>query len=303
MMYTILTIISITLILVIQNPILSLILGILLSFRLTNNFRDFYKKVGSLPLQIGIALVGFSISFELLRDISFNYFPIISFFVFFIFLISLLIGKYMRLDSKIIYLIASASAICGASAVLAVSSIIKPKNAQIISVLSIIFIFNAIALLLLPYIGSFLNLTDFQFGVLSALAIHDTSSVVGSGFLFSDRAGEIAATLKLGRTLWLLPLIIIVAYIFKTKADNTIKSFPKFILFFFVFILFGNLLDIRDEVSVIIKIISLIFINFGIFMIGVQSKFSDTMSYKLILFPVIVWIISLFLSFIIIYNF
>jgi len=302
-MYSILTILSITLILIVQNPILSLILGILLSFRITNNFLNFYNKVGSQPLQIGIALVGFSISFELLQDISLNYFPIISFFVFFIFLTSLLIGKYMKLESKFIYLIASASAICGASAALAVSSIIKPKNTQILSVLSIIFIFNAIALILFPFIGSLLNLTDFQFGFLSALAIHDTSSVVGAGFLYSSEAGEIAATLKLGRTLWLLPLIIIVAYIFGTKADKAIKTFPKFIIFFFIFVLLGNVLDIQEDTFDIIKKISLAFINFGIFMIGAQSKYTNDVSYKLILFPVLLWFISLSSSFFIVYNF
>jgi|TARA_B100001093_G_scaffold492282_1_gene533253 uncharacterized membrane protein YadS len=280
-----------------------MILGLLLSLGLTNNIQILYSKADSLPLQIGIALIGFSISLELLLDISLNFFPIISFFVFFIFLISLIIGKCMKLDSKFIYLIASASAICGASAALAISSIIKPKNTQILSALSIIFIFNAIALLLLPYIGTLLNLTDFQFGFLSALAIHDTSSVVGAGFLYSNEAGEIAATLKLGRTLWLLPLIFLVAYIFNTKTDNTIKSFPKFIVFFFLFILLGNLLNIHENILDIIKKISLIFINLGIFMIGVQSKLTSIMSYKLVLYPVFIWVITLSSSLLIVYNF
>ena len=146
-----------------QNPIISLSLGVILGFIMKDNLKGFISNVGSMPLQIGIVLIGFSISFKTFTDLFTNYYPIISTFVIITFLLGLLIGRLFSLDKKFIYLISSATAICGATAALAVSSIIKAKPNQISLAVFIIFLMNAIALALFPIIGRFLGLTDMQF--------------------------------------------------------------------------------------------------------------------------------------------
>ena len=233
-MYKLLIIISLILVSFFQNPIISLSIGLVTGFILKNNLKDFIKYVGSKPLQTGIVLIGFSINFGTFSDLLLNYFPVISIFVVLTFILGLLIGRFFNLDTKFVYLISSATAICGATAALAISSIIKAKPNQISLAIFIIFLMNTIALVVFPITGRFIGLTDMQFGLFSALAIHDTGSVVGSGLLFSEDAAEIAATLKVGRTIWILPLIALVTYKMNDNGSVDLNHFPKFIIFFFI---------------------------------------------------------------------
>ncbi len=299
-MYKLLILSTLIFVIFIQNPIFSLFVGIGLGILLKNNLNDVIKSIGSLPLQIGIVLMGFSISYELFSNLTINYFPIISIFVIFTFLLGLLLGKLLKLDKKYVYLISAATSICGASAALAISSIIKAKPNQISLAIFIIFLMNAVALIVFPILGSLFNFTDIQFGFFSALAIHDTGSVVGSGLIFSNEAGEIAATLKVGRTIWMLPLIILISYISSKKSYDGIYNFPKFILFFFLAILLSNAFNIPSNIQEIFSIISIIFINIGIFFIGLQTNFKKIKDVSTIIFPLILWIVVVFISFIVV---
>jgi len=299
-MYKLLILSTLIFVIFIQNPIFSLFVGIGLGILLKNNLNDVIKSIGSLPLQIGIVLMGFSISYELFSNLTINYFPIISIFVIFTFLLGLLLGKLLKLDKKYVYLISAATSICGASAALAISSIIKAKPNQISLAIFIIFLMNAVALIVFPILGSLFNFTDIQFGFFSALAIHDTGSVVGSGLIFSNEAGEIAATLKVGRTIWMLPLIILISYISSKKSYDGIYNFPKFILFFFLAILISNAFNIPSNIQEIFSIISIIFINIGIFFIGLQTNFKKIKDVSTIIFPLILWIVVVFISFIVV---
>ena len=130
-MYKLLIVISLILVSFFQNPIISLSLGLILGFIIKDNLKKFISNVGSTPLQIGIVLIGFSITFKTFTDLFTNYYHIISIFVIITFLLGLLIGRLFSLDKKFIYLITSATAICGATAALAISSIIKAKPNQI----------------------------------------------------------------------------------------------------------------------------------------------------------------------------
>ena len=299
-MYKLLILSSLIFVISIQNPIFSLFSGIGLGILLKNNFQGAIKSIGSLPLQIGIVLMGFSISYELFSNLTINYFPIISIFVIFTFLLGLLLGKIFKLDKKYVYLISAATSICGASAALAISPIIKAKPNQISLAIFIIFLMNAVALMLFPLLGSFFNFTDIQFGFFSALAIHDTGSVVGSGLIYSNEAGEIAATLKVGRTIWILPLIILISYLSSKKSYDGIYNFPKFILFFLLAILLSNVFNIPSHIQEIFSITSIIFINIGIFFIGLQTNFEKIKDVSTIIFPLILWIIVVLISFIVV---
>ena len=269
----------------------------MLGFIMKDNLTGFITNVGSMPLQIGIVLIGFSISFKTFTDLLTNYYPIISIFVIITFLLGLLIGRLFSLDKKFIYLITSATAICGATAALAISSIIKAKPNQISLAVFIIFLMNAIALALFPIIGRFLGLTDMQFGLFSALAIHDTASVVGSGFLYSEEAGEIATTLKVGRTIWILPLVALISFIENEKGSLNIKDLPKFIILFFMVVVISNIFSLPAQIYEISKLLSIVFINIGIFFIALQSKVEQINDSTSLIYPILLWLTIVLISF------
>jgi len=300
MMYKLLILISIMLVAFFQNPIISLSLGLILGFIIKTNLKGIISNVGSTPLQIGIVLIGFSISFKTFTDLLINYFPIISIFVVITFLLGLLIGRLFSLDKKFIYLISAATAICGATAALAISSIIKAKPNQISLAVFIIFLMNTIALALFPIIGRFLGLTDMQFGLFSALAIHDTASVVGSGFLYSDEAGEIATTLKVGRTIWIMPLIALIAFIQNEKKSLNVKDLPKFIILFLIAIAISNIFNLPGQIYEISKFLSIVFINIGIFFIALQSKVEQINNSTSLIYPLLLWLITVLISFVVV---
>ena len=299
-MYKLLIVISLILVSFFQNPIISLSIGLVTGFILKNNLKDFIKYVGSNPLQTGIVLIGFSINFGTFSDLLLNYFPVISIFVVLTFILGLLIGRFFNLDTKFVYLISSATAICGATAALAISSIIKAKPNQISLAIFIIFLMNTIALVVFPITGRFIGLTDMQFGLFSALAIHDTGSVVGSGLLFSEDAAEIAATLKVGRTIWILPLIALVTYKMNDNGSVDLNHFPKFIIFFFIAIVISNLFNLPIQVYDMSKLLSIVFINIGIFFIALQTKVEKINNLSNLIYPVFLWVTVILISFIVI---
>ena len=297
-MYKLLIAILIILVAFFQNPIFSLGLGFVFGIVLKDNLKEFISNIGSLPLQAGIVLVGFSISFNEFSNLFINYFPIISVFVVMTFLLGLFLGKLFSLDKRFVYLISSATAICGATAALAISSIIKAKPNQISLAVFIIFLMNSIALILFPIIGKFLSLSDMQFGLFSALAIHDTASVVGSGFLYSEEAGKTAATLKIGRTIWLVPLIALIAFIENANRSINYNDLPKFIILFFIVITVSNIFSLPVQIYDISKLLSIVFINIGIFFIALQSEIKHINNSSSLIYPILLWLTAVLISFV-----
>ena len=289
-------------VIVLISPILSIFLGILFALLYRDKANNISKKILSYPLQIGIVLLGLTISLDSLMPIVKNYFIWVSFFVIFSFFICFLIGKWVGLDNKLILLLSSGSAICGATAMAVVAPLIKAKAETLMISLAIIFTLNTIAIILFPFFGTYLNMSDYEFGIFSALAIHDTGSVVGSALQFSDNSVESAASLKILRTLWLIPLIIF--FNLKFNTINAKKSLPIFILFFFVAVIYSNLINLSYEVIEYLKILSKIFISYGIFSIGLQSGKLDLSDIKPKPFMVAtsVWIIVVPVAYLISIN-
>ena len=265
-------------VIVLISPILSIVLGILFALVYRDKANNISKKISSYPLQIGIVLLGLTISLDSLMPVVKNYFIWVSFFVIFSFFICFLIGKWVGLDNKLILLLSSGSAICGATAMAVVAPLIKAKAHTLMISLGIIFTLNTISIILFPFFGTYLNMSDSEFGIFSALAIHDTGSVVGSALQFSNNSVESAASLKILRTLWLIPLIILLNL--KFKSFNKKKSFPIFVIFFIVAVIFSNLISLSYEDVEYLKVVSQIFISYGIFSIGLQSGGLDLRDIK-----------------------
>jgi len=286
----------------ILSPILSIVLGILFASLYRDKANIISKKIASYPLQIGIVLLGLTITLDSLLPIVKDYFIWVSFFVIFSFIICYLIGRRLGLDNKLIFLLSSGSAICGATAMALVSPLIKAKAETLMISLAIIFTLNTVAIILFPFFGTYLNMSDYEFGIFSALAIHDTGSVVGSALQFSDNSVEYAASLKILRALWLIPLIIFLNFKFNTV--NSKKSFPIFILFFIVAVIYSNSISLSYETLIKLKILSKIFISYGIFSIGLQSGALDLRDIKFKPFMVAtsVWIIVIPVAYLISIN-
>ena len=147
---------------------------------------------------------------------------------------TLLIGwfigrKLFKIDRNTSYLISSGTAICGGSAIAAVGPVLKAKDSEMSVALGTIFVLNAIALFIFPMIGHALNMSQHEFGTWAAIAIHDTSSVIGAGAAYGEEALKVATTIKLTRALWIIPIAFATSFIFK-KGQKI--SIPWFIFFF-----------------------------------------------------------------------
>ncbi|WP_455633143.1 YeiH family protein, partial [Parabacteroides sp.] len=157
------------------------------------------------------------------------------------------LGKRLMMDRKTAYLISAGTAICGGSAIAAVAPVVKANDNEMSMSLGTIFILNAVALFVFPPIGHVLGMTQEQFGMWAAIAIHDTSSVVGAGAAYGEKALEIATMVKLTRALWIIPVTIATMFIFKQKGAKI--SIPWFIFFFILAMVANTFLSIPEVVS------------------------------------------------------
>jgi len=273
-----------------EQAALSLFLGIFLSF-INNKFNMTPISVnGSNFLKAGIICLGGTISLKALGEISVDYIPIVSLYVVVIMIFGILIGKLIKLPRNLTLLLVSGTAICGGTAIASLAPIIKARSEDLVASISLVFLLNAIAIILFPYIGQYYEMTNQEFGIFSALTIHDTASVVGTASLYSDESVTYASITKLGRTLWIVPLLI-GASIF-SRSDNKDYEFPYFILVFIAFVIIGNTLGIDGEVKSIMKRFSIALFQIGLFMIGYKFQLNTilNLSVKPVIFAVSIWI-------------
>ena len=208
-------------------------------------------------------------------------------------IVGVLIGyKVLKTDKKTAYLISSGTAICGGSAIAAVGPAIKAKDSDMSIALATVFVLNAIALFIFPTLGRWLGLSQQEFGVWAAIAIHDTSSVVGAGAAYGEEALQVATTIKLTRALWIIPLTLITSLIF--RSDSKKVSIPWFILFFVLAIVANTyLLDAVPEVGKIVSRFARKTLTLTMFFIG-ASLSKDTLravGVKPMIQGVLLWII------------
>ena len=273
------------------NAALSIFAGILFAYFLQPPTKFITRRVGTMPLQIGIVLLGATISLPYALAVSSVYLPWIALFVIASFVVGLMLGKLLGIHHRVAFLLSSGAAICGGTAMAAVAPIIKAKPQELLIAMTIIFLLNAVAIIVFPLVGNYLEMNNFEFGAWAALAIHDTGSVIGSALTFSNESAEVAATLKLGRTIWLIPLILIANWIFNKQAQAT--KFPRFILFFIVAITANTVFGFGDQTINIFQISSQAFLLFGLFCIGSQFDSNElkSISAKPLVLALMLWAI------------
>ena len=221
------------------TPPVALLTGLIFALLFGQAYPTFNKKTSKYLLQYSVVGLGFGMNIEqsLASGSAGMAFTIVS--VVGTMLLGMLIGyKILKIDRDTSYLVSAGTAICGGSAIAAVGPVLKANDAAMSVSLGTVFILNAIALFIFPTIGRWLYMTDVQFGTWAAIAIHDTSSVVGAGQAFSDAALEIATTVKLTRALWIIPLALVTSFAFKGSGKKI--AIPVFIFFFILAIVFNT---------------------------------------------------------------
>ena len=216
------------------SPPIALALGLILAFTLGNPFPSETKKTTKYLLQASVVLLGFGMNLTSVIKAGRDGVLFTIATIFGTLILGLLIGKLFNINRKISVLVSSGTAICGGSAIAAVAPAIDADADEISVSLGTVFILNSVALFVFPAIGGALGLTQNQFGVWSAIAIHDTSSVVGAAARYGDEALKIATTVKLARALWIAPIAFVFAFLYRSKdAEKKTKiAIPWFIFLF-----------------------------------------------------------------------
>ena len=274
------------------SAVASILIGIIYSLTLDLSDDFITKSIGPRLLQIGIVILGLSISLTKAFSLSGTYLPYISLLALTTFFLGIYIGKLIGLDKKLTLLIASGAAICGGTAMVAIAPIIKARPKDLLTAITIIFLLNALAIIIFPFIGTYLGMSQDQFGAWAAMSIHDTSSVIGAAIVYGEEAVETAATLKLGRTLWLIPLILFLSYKYQDQSSTKFQL-PFFVLFFILAIAIGSFIELNSETLSFIKLISQSFLLLGLFCIGSQidKKVLSNISIKPLQLALILWVI------------
>ena len=233
------------------TPPVALFLGLAFALTCGQAFPVFNKKASKYLLQYAVVGLGFGMNLHasLASGKEGMEFTVLS--VAGTLLIGWFIGrKCMKINRNTSYLISSGTAICGGSAIAAVGPVLKAKDSEMSVALGTIFILNAIALFLFPAVGHAIGMSQEDFGTWAAIAIHDTSSVVGAGAAYGEEALRIATTIKLTRALGIIPVALITSFIFKSKGQRI--SIPWFIFFFILAMLLNTYLLGSSETGIAI---------------------------------------------------
>ena len=273
------------------TPPAMLFLGLAYALLCGQGYPNFNKKVSKKLLQYSVVGLGFGMNLyeSLASGREGMLFTIVS--VAGTLLIGMLIGvKILKVDKETSYLISSGTAICGGSAIAAVGPVIKAKPANMSVALAVVFVLNAIALFIFPSIGHWLGLSQQEFGTWAAIAIHDTSSVVGAGAAYGEEALKVATTIKLTRALWIIPLALVTSFIFKSE-DRKI-TIPWFILFFIIAIILNTfVLDSVPEIGKFISGFARKCLTITMFFIGasLSTDVLRTVGFKPLIQGILLW--------------
>jgi uncharacterized integral membrane protein (TIGR00698 family) len=221
---------------------LAVISGIILTLIFGNPYIEKTQKIASNLLSWSVVGLGFGMNLITVAKVGIGGIGYTVVSIGFATAVGILLGRLLKNQRDTSVLITFGTAICGGSAIAAISPTIKAKQHDISVALAVVFLLNAVALLIFPFIGHQLNLTQEQFGLWSALAIHDTSSVVGATLQYGEKALEVGTTVKLARALWIVPITLILSYIYskyifhKEARHDVIQKAKKpwFILWFLV---------------------------------------------------------------------
>ncbi|HTI60316.1 YeiH family protein [Mucilaginibacter sp.] len=273
------------------NPPLALLLGIIFAQFVGHPFAQASHKITAWLLKIAVVGLGFGMNIHSAVSAGKDGFLFTSISIVSVLSIGLVAGRLMKIDKKTSFLISAGTAICGGSAIAALSPVIQAKEKQISVAMGTIFILNSVALFLFPAIGHRLHLSQNQFGLWCAIAIHDTSSVVGAASHYGQQALEVATTVKLARALWIIPVAFLTSALFKTGSRKV--SIPYFIGLFILAMLINTYIPIIKPLVPYITSVSKTGLTLTLFLIGTSLSFKTLKTVGLVplLQGVLLWTI------------
>ena len=273
------------------TPPIALLMGLLIAQFIGHPYLHLNHKATHILLQVSVVGLGFGMDVTSAlkagkEGILFTIVSIIGTLV-----IGFFMGKFLKIEKKTSYLISAGTAICGGSAIAAISPVIKAEEKQISVALGTIFILNSIALFLFPVIGHAMKLSQTQFGLWCAIAIHDTSSVVGAASKYGTQALEIATTVKLARALWIIPVAFLSTFIFKNKGVKI--KIPYFIGLFVLAMIANTYVSFVTQYSHYLTGFAKAGLTLTLFLIGcgLSRKVLQAVGYKPLIQGVVLWVI------------
>ncbi len=245
---------------------LALFLGLVMAQLVGHPYLHLNHRATQILLQVSVVGLGFGISLDSAwqagkEGVVFSVVSIISTLV-----LGLLLGKWLRMDKKTSHLISAGTAICGGSAIAAIAPVIKAEEKQISVALGTVFILNSVALFVFPMVGRALHLSQHQFGVWAAIAIHDTSSVVGAASKYGAQALQIATTVKLARALWIVPVAFVSSFAFKSHGGKV--KVPYFIGLFVLAMVVNSYVPLVQRISPYLTDMAKAGLTLTLFLIG-----------------------------------
>lgn len=281
-----------------MSSALAIFIGVLISFVFGNPWTHYTRRLSSLVLSMAVSGLGAGMNLHLVMAAGLQGFQYTFLSIIFTLFAGMLIAHFLKSDKESSILISFGTAICGGSAIAAISPVLGAGEAAISVALGVVFLLNSVALVVFPTIGNMLHLTQEQFGTWSALAIHDTSSVVGASMQYGAQALQIGTTIKLARALWIFPFVFLF-YFYKRKDAKTNKlKMPYFIfaflLFSAVFTYFPQFANVGQSVALISKKL----MSVTLFLIGLNSSLEliKKVGAKPLIQGVLLWIGVSFIS-------
>ena len=248
------------------SPPVALVLGLIVANLFGHPFLELNHKATHFLLQFSVVGLGFGMNVQSAvsagkEGFLFTIISIVSTLV-----LGTFLGKWLKTEKKTSHLISCGTAICGGSAIAAIAPVIKSNEKQTSVALGVIFILNSVALFLFPAVGDWLDLSQKEFGLWCAIAIHDTSSVVGAASKYGPEALQIATTVKLARALWIIPVALITAFIFKNKSGKI--KIPYFIGLFILAMIANTYLPQMKSIGPHFVSVAKIGLTVTLFLIG-----------------------------------
>ena len=276
------------------NPALAFLIAAAIALWTNRTLIAKASSYSKYALQTAIVLLGFSMNANNLLTLSVDYAAVVSLYVVITLFFGLMIGWLIKQESVDSKLISTGTAICGGTAIATLSPILRASPGQTGMTLALVFVLNAVALLSFPYAGQWLDLSQSQFGVWTALAIHDTSSVVATAAIYGEEAAQVATTLKLGRTLWLVPVLLVFSMIEGSKDDkNKFVTVPIFIFLFVGASIIASYLDLPSLLIETTSVLSKALLVTALFLVGIATTRDNLkqLNRKHLLQGLVIWIV------------
>lgn len=272
------------------SPPLALVAGLVYGFSFEHPYSLDARQLSRLLLQVSVVGLGFGMNLQQVLRVGRSGLIYTAAGITFAMLLGWGLGKLLAVKGRVSFLISTGTAICGGSAIAAVAPVSRATDEEIAVSLGTVFALNSVALLTFPAIGAALHLTQTQFGLWSALAIHDTSSVVGAAAKYGAIALAVGTTVKLARALWIVPMSVGTALVEKKKANI---QWPWFILFFCLASVANTYLPVFQNVYALLRHLGILGLTVTLFLIGtgISRRTLSEVGVRPLLQGIMLWVV------------